>query len=119
MGLQVDTPKFNKQEQKQLDAFASMTDEERGELLHREAIERNVNEAVAKMMEHEAANNHVVQRSANGGIQVGGLLKADTLVTVHGMEMTIQQAIDVGMADSDIIGEQSVDLQDDGKKQFN
>ncbi len=116
MSLQVN---YTKQEQKQLDAFANMTDDERGELLHREAIERNVNQTVAKWQEHEAANSHVVQRSANGGIQVGGTLKADSLVTVCGIEMTLQQAIDVGHAESDIIGEQSVDLQDAGKQQFN
>ncbi|WP_404420015.1 hypothetical protein [Marinospirillum sp.] len=47
------------------------------------------------------------QRLAGGGAVVGGAIRPDALVTIGGLEMTVQQAVDTGLRPASMIGHQT------------
>jgi len=101
---------LTKEEQEQWDTWEAMSDDEKGTVIFNTKQELSNADYITSKVEHEQANQNVIQRSPTGGIQIGGDLRADTLINVDGMEMTVQQAVDVGIADSQYIGQQTATL---------
>jgi hypothetical protein len=96
---------------KQVQAWNAMSDDEKGEYLFRERQERDIADYITADDAFRAANSNTVQPLAGGGAVVGGALRPDTLITEGGVEMTVQQAIDVGIFSGDILGKQVEDLR--------
>lgn len=97
-------------EQAQVQAWNNMSDDQRGEYLHYAKQQENIDYIVAAEEMNDYINGNVVQRLANGGAQVGGALRPDALLTIDGVELTLQQAIDLGIRSSSSIGTQTADL---------
>jgi hypothetical protein len=98
------------EEQKQVDAWEAMDDGDKGEYLHRMKQEHNIQDISASIDYWDRINDLPTQRLAGGGAQVGGELRPDALLTIDGVEMTAQQAVDVGIRSSLSIGKQVADL---------
>ncbi|MBS97119.1 MAG: hypothetical protein CMI01_00360 [Oceanospirillaceae bacterium] len=94
----------------QVRAWNNMTADERGEYLHYAKQRSNIEHIVASAEFEDSINSNVVQRLAGGGAQVGGALRPDALLTINGVEMTLQQAVDIGIRSSSSIGTQTADL---------
>lgn len=95
----------------QVNAWNNMSDDEKGEYLHHAKQEQNIADFIARDDIHKAANSNTVQYLATGGAVVGGELNPNTLITEGGVEMTVQQAIDVGIFSGEILGKQVEDLR--------
>jgi hypothetical protein len=95
----------------QVNAWNNMSDDEKGEYLHRSKEAQNRADFIAQDDMHRAANSNTVQYLSTGGAVVGSSLRPDTLITEGGIEMTVQQAIDVGIFSGDILGKQVEDLR--------
>lgn len=94
----------------QVQAWNSMSDDQRGEYLHYAKQQDNIETIVASAEMNDYINGNVVQRLAGGGAQVGGAVRPDALLTIDGVEMTVQQAVDIGIRASSTIGTQTADL---------
>jgi len=101
---------LNKAEAAQWAEFNALTDDQKAERLFREDQERHIREYVAQEREHEAANSSPVQHLSGGGVTVGGALRPDALVNYGGLEMTVQQAVDIGVYKPEAIGHQTSDI---------
>ena len=97
-------------EQKQVDAWEAMSDDDKGEYIHHMKQEQNRRDISARIDYWDNINDLPTQRLAGGGVKVGGELRPDALLTVDGVEMTAQQAVDVGLRSSLSIGKQIADL---------
>lgn len=95
----------------QVNAWNNMSDDEKGEYLFHARQDQEISDLIAQDDIHRAANSITVQHLASGGAVVGGALRPDTLITEGGIEMTVQQAIDVGIFHGDILGKQVEDLR--------
>lgn len=94
----------------QVQAWNSMSDDQRGEYLHYAKQQGDIDNIVAAAEMDDFINENVVQRLAGGGAQVGGALRSDALTTINGVELTVQQAVDLGIYTSSSIGTQTADL---------
>lgn len=94
----------------QVQAWNNMTDDQRGEYLHYAKQQENIDSIVAAAEMDDYINGNVVQRLAGGGVQVGGTVRPDALLTIDGVEMTVQQAVDLGIRSSSTIGTQTAEL---------
>lgn len=95
----------------QVQLWDSLTDDQKGEYLFHERQERDIADFIAQDDKFRAANSITVQHLADGSAVVGGELNPNTLITEGGVEMTVQQAIDVGIFTGDILGKQVEDLR--------
>ncbi|MBE9397107.1 hypothetical protein IOQ59_07510 [Pontibacterium sp. N1Y112] len=98
-------------ERQQMEAINNMTDDECGVLV-RQAIQDDADQEFIQSWEQtERMNDHVVQRLSNGSSVVGGALQPNALVTIGGIEMTVQQAVDAGVYSSDVFGMHTADME--------
>jgi hypothetical protein len=95
----------------QMNTWNGMSDDEKGEYLFRAKESQSIADFIAQDDESRAANSNTVQHLASGETIVGGALHPDTLITEGGVEMTVQQAIDVGLFTGGILGQQVEDLR--------
>lgn len=113
MTLSINNPyALSEQEADQMKAWEAMSDDDKGVFLHYAKQEDSIQQYVAKKAQADFMNDHVIQRLANGGAQVGGALRPDALVIINGLEMTVQQAVDVGVYSSDALNMQTADMLD-------
>lgn len=95
----------------QVEAWETMSDDQKGEYLHYAKQEANYQDVAAKAATNEWINDHSVQYLADGSAQVGGELRPDALINVEGIEMTVQQAVDLGLRSASSIGMQIGSMQ--------
>lgn len=96
------------EEQVRWNAWESMSDDERGEYMHHTKQELATQDTFDSKEYWSDINADVcVQRLAGGGAVVGGAIRPDALVTIHGIEMTVQQAVDAGVRPASMIGHQT------------
>ncbi len=96
------------EEQARWDAWESMDNDDKGEFLHHAKQDYTSNATLASKDYWNQINGDVcVQRIAGGGAVVGGAIRPDALVTIGGLEMTVQQAVDVGLRPASMIGHQT------------
>ena len=85
-----------------------MDDDDKGEYLHHAKQDLTSNDTFASKDYWNQINGDVcVQRIAGGGAVVGGAIRPDALVTIGGIEMTVQQAVDTGLRPASMIGHQT------------
>lgn len=108
-GEPVDNPyALTKEEQEQWAAWEAMDDGDKGEYLHHAKQELTTRDTFDNQDYWNRINGDVcVQRIAGGGAVVGGAIRPDALVTIGGLEMTVQQAVDVGLRPASMIGHQT------------
>jgi len=104
---------LTKEEQEQWNAWEAMSDDDKGEFIFSAKQELSNADYIAAKDAEERINSNVVQRLHGGGIQVGGALQADAIITIDGFEMTAQQAVDHGVIPADHIGDQTAHLVSD------
>ncbi len=92
--------------------FNAMTEDQKAERLWRDGQNQSIRESAERMREHEAANSSHVQHLSSGGVQVGGGLNPNALVNFKGVEMTVQQAVDIGVYIPEAIGHQTSDINE-------
>lgn len=90
--------------------WESMTDDQKGEYLHYAKQQDSIDAYVSSRRQHDEMNSNVYQRLAGGGVQVGGAVRPDAILTIDGIEMTAQQAVDLGIRPSAMLGTQTADL---------
>ncbi|UTW13368.1 hypothetical protein [Marinobacterium rhizophilum] len=90
--------------------WESMTDDQKGEYLHYAKQQDSIDAYVSSRQLNDEMNSNVYQRLATGGVQVGGAVRPDAILTIDGIEMTAQQAVDLGVRPSAMIGTQTADL---------
>lgn len=113
MSLSINNPyALSKQEADQMKAWEAMSDDEKGEYLHYAKQEDSNRRYIAKKAQADFMNDNIVQRLATGGAQVGGAMQPNALVIIDGLEMTVQQAVDVGIYPSEAINMQTGDMID-------
>ncbi len=93
-----------------LKSWENMTADQKGEYMHHAKQEDNRDAFLSSIQFNESINSNVFQRLSGGGVQVGGAVRPDALVTIGGIEMTAQQAVDLGLRSSEMIGTQTADL---------
>jgi len=104
------------EEQARWDAWEAMEDDDKGAYLHQAHQDLASNDTFAADEYWSEINGDVcVQRLAGGGAAVGGAIRPDTLVTIGGIEMTVQQAVDVGLYSSSAIGHQTGEDVEEGE----
>lgn len=85
-----------------------MSDDDKGEFLHHAKQELTTQDTFDNQDYWNRISGDVcVQRIAGGGAVVGGAIRPDALVTIGGLEMTVQQAVDVGLRPASMIGHQT------------
>ncbi|OEY65041.1 hypothetical protein [Marinobacter sp. X15-166B] len=96
------------EEQAQWDAWEALRDDDKGEYLHQVKQDLTSHDTFASKDYWDSINGDVcVQRLAGGGAVVGGAIRPDALVTIGGIEMTVQQAVDSGIRPASMIGHQT------------
>jgi len=103
---------LNRAEAEQFKQFNALTEDEKAERLWREDQERSIRDYVSKQEKHEASNSNLVQHLSGGGAAIGGALRPDALVNYQGVEMTVQQAVDIGVYKPVAIGHQTSDINE-------
>ena len=106
----VNPHELTKEEQEQWNTWEAMSDDEKGEHLFNVHQDLSNADYITREDETLHANNHVIQKSPTGVVRVGGALRADTLINANGIEMTVKQAVDLGIAGSEYVGQQTADL---------
>ena len=96
------------EEQARWDAWEAMEDDDKGAYLHQAHQDLASNDTFAADEYWGQINGDVcTQRLAGGGAVVGGAIRPDALVTIGGIEMTVQQAVDNGLRPASMIGHQT------------
>src|SRR5690606_22017570 len=98
---------LTQEEQEALSAWEAMSDDEKGAYLHQAKQELTTQDTFAEQDYWNRINDVCVQRLAGGGAVVGGAIRPDALVTICGIEMTVQQAVDNGLRPASMIGHQT------------
>lgn len=94
----------------QMKEFDALSEEEQGARLFREREEKSNRDFIAQSLEHETANTYPKQHLSDGRAIVGGALHPEALVNYGGLEMTVQQAVNLGVYKAEAIGHQTSDI---------
>ena len=101
-------------EQARWDAWEAMEDDDKGAYLHQAHQDLATQDTFANLDYWKRINGDVcVQSLAGGGAVVGGSIRPDALVAINGIEMTVQQAVDMGLRPASMIGHQTGEDVDD------